>query len=87
MGDMVCMTVGNNDPLPPEAITAIGKELDGLHRMGAITYYLRSIPEGEQFVIGCKGQILKMDQDQVVCFLAGVTAVAECMARQRGLML
>lgn len=67
------------------AAQAIGAELNKLSSMGVVDYYLPTIPEGEQFVVGVKGQILKMDQDQVVCFLAGVTAVSEFTARKMGI--
>lgn len=75
------------ESLPASAIQEIEDELTKLSNLGVISYYLPSIPAGEQFVIGLKGQILKMDQDQVACFLAGVTAASEFVARQRGLLI
>jgi hypothetical protein len=52
-----------------------------------IEYYLGTIPEGEQFVVGVGGQILKMDIDQAICFVAGTSAVAKLVAARVGLML
>jgi hypothetical protein len=74
-------------PLSPAAVSDIGDELRKLSDLGVISYYLPTIPEGEQFVVGLKGQILKMDQDTVVFFLAGVTAASEFLARRAGMHL
>jgi hypothetical protein len=70
-----------------EVISRIVKELKQLQELGVIEYYLGTIPEGEQFVVGVGGQILKMDIDQAICFLAGSSAVAQMTAKREGLIL
>jgi hypothetical protein len=70
-----------------EVISRIVKELKQLQELGVIEYYLGTIPEGEQFVVGVGGQILKMDIDQAICFVAGTSAVAKLVAARVGLML
>jgi hypothetical protein len=70
-----------------EAINRIVKELKQFQELGVIEYYLGTVPEGEQFVVGVGGQILKMDIDQAISFLAGATAVAQMLAKREGLML
>ena len=74
-------------PLTSDEIAQVGAELKRLVDMEVISYYLPTIPEGEQFIIGLKGQILKMTPDQIPCFLAGVTAVSEFAARRLGLQI
>jgi hypothetical protein len=74
-------------PLDAAAIEAIAGNLRQYSEMGVIDYYLPTIPEGEEFVVGLKGQILKLDQDNVVAFLAGCTAVAEFSARRLGMKI
>jgi hypothetical protein len=74
-------------PLDAAAIEAIAGNLRQYSDMGVIDYYLPTIPEGEEFVVGLKGQILKLDQDNVVAFLAGCTAVAEFSARRLGMKI
>lgn len=76
-----------NPPLDAAAIEAIAGNLRQYSDMGVIDYYLPTIPEGEEFVVGLKGQILKLDQDNVVAFLAGCTAVAEFSARRLGMKI
>jgi hypothetical protein len=76
-----------SEPLDAAAVRDIGDELRKLADLGVIGYYLPTIPEGEQFVVGLKGQILKMNQDSIVFFLAGVTAASEFMARRAGMHL
>ncbi len=64
----------------------ISHELHQFVDLGVLEYYLPTIPEGEQYVVGIGGQILKMDQDQASCFLAGASAVATRMAKRSGLI-
>jgi hypothetical protein len=70
-----------------EVISRIVKELKQLQELGVIEYYLGTIPEGEQFVVGVHGHVLKMDIDQAICFLAGSSAVAQATAKREGLIL
>jgi hypothetical protein len=74
-------------PTSEAQVSDVAAELNKLVGFGAIEYYLPTIPEGEQFIIGLKGRILKMDIEQAICFLAGTTAVAELLAKRAGLRL
>lgn len=67
-------------------IRAADVELQKLSDGGVIEYYLPTDPIGEQFVVGVKGQIIKLDQETVWIFLAGVTATAEFAARKAGIV-
>ena len=73
------------EPPPNDMIQAAHAELQKLSDQGVIEYYLPTIPVGEEFVVGVKGQIIKLDQETVWMFLAGVTATAEFAARRAGI--
>jgi hypothetical protein len=73
------------EPPPDDMIQAADAELQKLSDGGVIEYYLPTIPVGEEFVVGVKGQIIKLDVETVWMFLAGVTATAEFAARRAGI--
>lgn len=74
------------EPPGDDMIRAADTELQKLSDGGVIEYYLPTDPIGEQFVVGVKSQIIKLDQETVWMFLAGVTATAEFAARKAGIV-
>ncbi len=81
------MPTESNSTFKDQPVThRISHELHQYVDLGVIEYYLPSIPEGAQYVIGVRGQILKMNPDEAVCFLAGASAVATRMAKKSGLI-
>lgn len=75
-----------SSPEESEEVARIETELRSLQRLGAIEYYLPFDPAGEWYVIGINQQILNMDQEQVMCFLAGTSAVTRLLAREAGMV-
>lgn len=68
-------------------IAMIAKELRAYADAGVIEYYLPTIPEGQEYIVGVRRQIVKMSPAQVPAFLAGVAAALDFAARRLGIML
>lgn len=64
-------------------VADMSDQLNQLSELGVIQYYLPSIPEGEEYVIGVQGEIIKLNSETVLIFLAGVTATSHWTAQHR----
>jgi hypothetical protein len=71
---------------PPEVTDEeIYESLRGYQEAGLIEYVLPTEPLGEQWIVGCDGQILKfLTKEGIVGFLAGISACARFVARRGG---
>lgn len=70
-----------------EDIKRIGDELRSYADAGIVEYYLPTIPEGVQYIVGVRHQIVKMSPDQVPAFCVGVTAALDFAARRLGIKI
>lgn len=67
-------------PVDPERageMESIDKQLQQLMRMGAIQFYVPTIPLGLQWVVGIRGRMLKMTTDEAACFVVAASTMAE----------
>lgn len=66
---------------------AVQAELDTLVDLGVLEYVIPTVPVGERWVLGLRGEIQNLDGTQVRCFLLGAHAVTWRMCEQQGISI